>query len=503
MRKRSRIWKWLAIVGLIAGLIGVGVATANYWLSPILSERLSAVARARFGSELHFQQLTVSLFPHVAVNARGVVFRQHARTDVPPLFAIDRVSVEAGFRGLIGPYRRARRMVFEGLRITIPPKDPNTPHASLPKPHTGDRFIADEMIADNTLLTILPSKPGKEPLVFDIYKLSLRPGGQAAMHYKAQLRNARPPGLIDAEGDFGPWYNEDPGHTKLNGRYTFSHADLAVFKGISGFLSSTGQFDGILATIHASGTTDTPDFALRSGGHPVHLTTQFDAVINGTDGETLLQPVTARFRRTAIVCRGGIVQEHGDKQKTVDLQGTVSDGRLEDILWLATKSKLPMTGALSFDSKIVIPPGDVDVEKKLQLAGRATVHDMRFTSANIQTKLNELSDRARGEPAAAHDQNVASDLKARFTMNNGVIDFPGLSFTVPGASITLSGHYSMLDESLDFAGHARTQATLSQMTTGLKHILLKAADPFFEKDGAGAVLPVHITGTREHPSFGL
>jgi hypothetical protein len=32
---------------------------------------------------------------------------------------------------------------------------------------------------------------------------------------------------------------------------------------------------------------------------------------------------------------------------------------------------------------------------------------------------------------------------------------------------------------------------------------LKAVDPFFKKDGAGTVLPIRITGTREHPSFGL
>jgi len=28
-------------------------------------------------------------------------------------------------------------------------------------------------------------------------------------------------------------------------------------------------------------------------------------------------------------------------------------------------------------------------------------------------------------------------------------------------------------------------------------------DPFFEKKGAGTVLPIKITGTRDSPSFGL
>ena len=502
-KPRSRVWKWLTFIGLVAGILSLAAITANQWLSPILSQRLSNVARARFGSELHFQTLKVSVFPRVIVNATGVVFRQHGRTDVPPLFAIDAVRVDTTYTGLIGPYRRVRRMEFRNLRITVPPRTPNGGHISMPHPHTGDRFIADEMIADGTTLTVLPNKAGKEPLVFDIYKLSLHPGGQAAMHYNAVLRNAKPPGLIHAEGDFGPWYNEDPGGTSLNGNYTFENADLSVFKGISGMLSSKGHFDGDLQTIHAQGTTDTPDFTLRSGGHPVHLTTDYESVIDGTNGETLLQPVNAHFRNTYIVCKGGVVQTPGKPGKTVNLIGTVQNGRLEDVLYLATKAKQPMTGALSFQSSIIIPPGDVEVVKKLKLDGTATVASARFTDPNVQQKINEMSDRASGMPGVPHDQTALSDLHTKFVMNNGEIRFSALTFAIPGAEVNLTGTYGILNETLDFEGHVRTEAKLSQMTTGFKHVLLKAVDPFFKKHGAGAEFPVHIRGTREHPEFGL
>jgi hypothetical protein len=40
------------------------------------------------------------------------------------------------------------------------------------------------------------------------------------------------------------------------------------------------------------------------------------------------------------------------------------------------------------------------------------------------------------------------------------------------------------------------------MTTGMKSFFLKAVDPFFRK-GNVTELPIKITGTREHPSFGL
>ena len=81
--------------------------------------------------------------------------------------------------------------------------------------------------------------------------------------------------------------------------------------------------------------------------------------------------------------------------------------------------------------------------------------------------------------------------------------FSDLSFLVPGASVTLDGTYGLADGRIDLSGNARLQAKLSQTTTGFKSFLLKAVDPFFSKKGAGTVLPIKITGTRDSPSFGL
>jgi len=49
-----------------------------------------------------------------------------------------------------------------------------------------------------------------------------------------------------------------------------------------------------------------------------------------------------------------------------------------------------------------------------------------------------------------------------------VIRFSELAFSVPGAVIDLAGTYELAGESVDFKGHLRTQARLSQMTTGTK-----------------------------------
>jgi len=81
--------------------------------------------------------------------------------------------------------------------------------------------------------------------------------------------------------------------------------------------------------------------------------------------------------------------------------------------------------------------------------------------------------------------------------------FPNLTFKVPGANISLAGDYALRSGRIDFRGIAKTQASISEMTTGVKHFLLKPLDPLFGRDSAGAVLPIKISGTRGEPSFRL
>jgi hypothetical protein len=74
---------------------------------------------------------------------------------------------------------------------------------------------------------------------------------------------------------------------------------------------------------------------------------------------------------------------------------------------------------------------------------------------------------------------------------------------VPGATVELAGRYAMRQETLDFRGRLKLQATISQAVGGVKGFFLKAVDPFFKKGDAGTVVPIKITGTRKNPKFGL
>jgi AsmA-like C-terminal region len=114
-----------------------------------------------------------------------------------------------------------------------------------------------------------------------------------------------------------------------------------------------------------------------------------------------------------------------------------------------------------------------------------------------------LSRHARGHPESGAGGTVLTALTGRFVLANGIIALHGLRFHVPGATIALNGTYGLVTERLDFRGTATMEAKLSEMTTGVKSFLLKALDPIFRTNKAGARIPIHITGTRDHPSIGL
>jgi hypothetical protein len=84
-----------------------------------------------------------------------------------------------------------------------------------------------------------------------------------------------------------------------------------------------------------------------------------------------------------------------------------------------------------------------------------------------------------------------------------LLSFSLLHFSIPGTQVDMAGNYSLDGRTFDFRGTARLDAKLSQMTSGWKSILLKPVDPFFSKNGAGAQVPVKITGTQSEPHFGL
>ncbi len=150
---------------------------------------------------------------------------------------------------------------------------------------------------------------------------------------------------MTTSGKFGVWNKSDPGQTPISGEYKFEQADLGVYQGIAGQLSSTGKFGGTLGHIDISGTTNTPDFEVKSGKHPVKLITEFSAYVDGTSGNTFLKRVDAHFLKTHIVAQGSIAKSPNGKGKTALIDLTSSNARIENILQLFVKvDRAPIFG---------------------------------------------------------------------------------------------------------------------------------------------------------------
>ena len=300
--------------------------------------------------------------------------------------------------------------------------------------------------------------------------------------FTAQLTNAIPPGEIETKGSFGPWSPDDPGQTPLSAEYTFDKADLGVFKGISGTLSSQGKFGGVLENIEVQGKTSTPDFKVSIGGHPVDLETTFSATVDGTNGDTLLHPVTAHFLNTVIVAQGGVVKSEDKQGKRVALDVTVDQGRIEDLMRLAVKAdKPPMTGAIKFRTKFDLPHGPGDLSDRLNLNGKFDVAKAKLParSGGQDSDPQPQGSRTAGERGAG---SSVSELKGGFVLDNGVIRFRGLTFSVTGAVVALNGKYGLDKEDLDFHGKLQMQAKLSQTMTGAKCISVESLRSIFPQE---------------------
>jgi len=367
-------------------------------------------------------------------------------------------------------------------------------------------FLIDEIDTNDALIVLLrkPADAEKRPNEFAIHNVVLHGFGFGhPAEFHALLTNPKPVGEIHCDGQFGPWNAEQPSETLVSGEYTFHDADLSTLKGIKGVLSSKGTFSGPLDYLNVQGVTDTPDFALRTSDHPMALHTEFTAIVDGTNGNTVLTNVTARFLHTVLETHGAVVDiDPTVKGRTILLDAASTQARVEDLLALAVKSDKPvMTGSARLRAKIVIPERDEDLVNRLQLDGQFGLEGVEFANSSTQEKVDVLSRKGQGKPKDMDIAEEASAFQGKFALANAQARFSNLRFGVEGAAVSLSGTYDLDGGQLDFRGHLQLNARLSQTMTGWKSLILKPFDHFFESPDGGSEIPIKIAGTRENPEF--
>jgi len=522
--RRPWFWAFAALTAFIV-VLGAMFTSVVPMSSNILRHRIIDTLAHKLDSDVELGTLTIRVFPRLRADGADLRIRRRGTpADMPPLIAVKSFHVDAS---LLRLWRKhVDHVQLDGLDINIPPKrvrvqqketikeakagDPKpetTPEEKREDPLKAGGVVLDKVDTNGARLIIIPGKPEKAPKVWAIHHLRMHGlGSTDSWPFEATLTNGVPPGEIQTKGRFGPWDRNEPGDTPVEGSFNFEKADLSVFKGISGTLASSGYFGGTLDQLEANGSTDTPDFTIKAGGHPFPLHVKYTALIDGTNGDTRLTNVDGWFLSSYLHAVGAVLDgPKGEHGRTVSLDVNMDKSRIEDIMKMAVKTATPpMTGALQMSTKFLLPPGEADVVERLQLDGQFVIAQAKFTSYDVQGKIEELSKRGSAKTAADSRDHVVSDFRGRFKLANGRLALPELTFSVPGAGVQLAGAYGLTAETLDFTGKLLLDAKISETVTGYKSVLLKAVDPLFkQKDGSGSAIPIRIGGTRNAPDFGL
>jgi hypothetical protein len=510
--RRSLKW-WIAGIALLLLIGFTAAAIMVYRAEPTLRVLVIDTLSTKFKSKVELDAFHVSLLQGLQVSGNGL--RIFGETDpnnhepgVQPIINVAEFRFRMGFLDFFRIPKHVDTVYLKGLQLNLPPREQRSEMKSMGPKGGKISITVNRLVCDKTQLIINTLKPGKLPLEFDIENLKMTSiGPDGPMHFDANLTNPKPVGNIISSGSFGPWQVDSPRDTPVSGAYSFDHADLSTIKGIGGILSSTGKYSGVLDKIAVDGATDTPDFRLAISGRAVPLHTDFHAIVDGTSGDTYLQPVNAKILSSSLVANGSVVRTKDPPGHDVNLDVVMEKGKIEDLLRLAIRTEPPiMTGIVRLKTKFDLPPGQPDVANRLRLAGNFEVSGVHFNNEKIQSRVDSLSMRSQGKPKLAEDNipdNVHSDMKGTFNLGGGLLSFSRLDYQVPGTQANFTGTYSLDGNQFDFHGKARMDAKLSQMVTGWKSILLKPVDPFFHKDGAGTEVPIKITGTKSDLHFGL
>jgi hypothetical protein len=507
MRRRSVM---LIVVGVVLLLLFVGLELFRPAIAKFVRTRTQDALADRYKSGVEFSDFQVSFSPRFTITIKDLKLRHHARNDVPPLIQIAELNMIPSLGSLFGRKARISKVELVGLQITFPPREPGSPpmlrgtDVDLKNKYP---VLLEKFVANDAKLILLRAQPDKAPLVFPLHHLELEDlSFDGPAKFTATLTNTVPRGEIEASGTFGPWNGETPRSTVVKGNYRFEHADLGTIKGLQGILSSVGTFEGPLDYLSVNGTTDTPDFTLRKVANPVALHTDFSATVDGTNGNTYLHSVKASFLQTTLLTQGEVVDRNREmKGRTIELETTADHARVEDLLRLAAKTKTPvLKGPAQLKAHIHIPEEDVDLSERLEVTSQFHMSKGQFMNPAIQDKVDSLSRRGQGQPTDTDIAHVESELTGAFHLQKGIIHFTELRFQVTGARVELQGTYALSGD-LDFRGHLLLDAKLSQTMTGWKSVVLKAIDPLFsgKNVGAGTDLPIKVTGTKDHPEFGL
>ena len=480
-----------------------------------------------FPGELRFERFEGKYFPYPGCRIEGLTFRlKGSALNAPPLMTIQKFVVRGSYWDLLVHPHYVSRIALQGLHVQVPlPSD----LGNFPSSETPSRITVGEVVGNGAVLDVA-RHDNRPPLKFDFHELKLSSVSEkGGMSYAIAMRNPEPPGEVRASGHLGPFVHDNFGQTLANGKYELNRADLSVFRGISGALSSQGTFSGLLGSLDVEGDTNIPDFEVVRSEHKGDLSTHFLAHVDATNGDVILNRVDAIYGETRITASGTVAHKERMRGKFTSLDFDVRGGRIENVLVIFVQGHehpSPMTGTTTLHAHATVSPEGKPFLKELSLDGEFDVRHGYF-KPKTQASVDTLSERSRGEKNSAQNDDhalnatlsaksvrekgaeradppnaVPSELQSHVALRGGVATFDELSFTVPGAKARMHGTYNLLNQRIDFHGNVKIEANVSQATTGIESVFAIVLNPFFKRKH-GSVVPVKMDGTYRNPHFGL
>jgi hypothetical protein len=501
--------RWLMIFSVTAVVCVIAVViVARYF--PFSEKTVSESLLESFPGDLQFGRFQVVYFPHPGCVVEGVTFRlKSSASQVPPLITIQKLTIQGSYLNFLVRPHYLPRILLDGLRVYVPlPGEVGNSIAG----QAVSEITIGEVFAHDAVLEVTRSD-GKSPLEFDVRNLSLGSvSAKSGMSYRVAMHNPEPPGEIQSTGRIGPFPTGDLKSTPASGAYSFDHADLSVFNGIAGLLSSKGNFSGTLGNLHVQGDTDIPNFEVVHSKHALPLSTRFVVSVDATNGDVAINNLNATRGHTSIAVNGTVTHKDGWHGKFTTLDFAVRDGRIEDILPIFVTGRnhpSPLAGQTTLEAHVTVPPAGKPFLEELALDGDFDIGNGRLQKTKTKEKVDQFSVSAQGQRKSDSDKgppddppaDVTAQLSGHVVLRNAVATM-SVAFGIPGADAHMRGTFNVINKKLDFHGTVRTDATLAQQTSGIKSVFAKVLDPLFKKK-RGTVVPVVMDGTYRDPHFGL
>lgn len=498
-KRRRRMAEIVMIVVVSAVLVGVDLM---FFFWPFRYRQVQPLLQQVFRSRVDVEAYHRTYFPHPGFVAEGVTFYRHGDTAIPPLATIRRMQVIGTWTNLIFHPHLLHEILVEGLHVQIPPAGTTARGLDFDQgmiDSSQSKIRIATIVADGTILDLLRPN-GAAPMQFRFATLEIHNvrKGQA-LQFLMRVAIPGPAGTVFASGSMGPLRTNAYGVTPVSGTYLLENADLSRVDGIFGHAAARGRYNGTVSHLDLTGEAAIPDFRAGSG-HTVRLDSKYQLMVNGTKGDITVRQAWVKSGSSVITASGSVA----GTPKKVTIMLETHDSSVADLLAMVEASRPQAQGKITFKAAVEFLYGPGKFLKKLHLEGKAALADLQFASNSTQSKVDAFSARVRSDPRPKDDPKndpaaVSAQAQSDTRFDQGVAYFPDIRVTLPGAEARLRGTFNLLDTRIHLTGKVALQQGVSHAVTGWKSWMLKPLNPFFRHQGAGAVVPIAVTGTAKDP----